>query len=106
MALGESSLEAVGATFWADAVMVMHPPTEQDLRGDCTARQAQDPTKAYPGLHNGVMGWMPASYTVDYAAMIAVAVTFAIFEEETCHCVTAATACTAVTAIAVMPHDP
>merc|ERR1711865_562245 len=62
--LRESTMGAVGTQFYADAML------------------AQNPTRPYPGLHDGVLGYMPASYTVDYLAMVAVALVFAVFEEE------------------------
>ena len=47
------------------------------------ALQTQNPTKPYPGLHEGTLGYMPASYTVDYGFMAIVALTFAIFDAVT-----------------------
>jgi len=56
---------AVFASFWTDAMTTMSD------------------TPAFAGVQNGTKGYMPASYTVDYFGMVAVALVYAIFEAPT-----------------------
>jgi len=58
----KGALLALANTFYADAMLAMNP------------------TVGHPGLHEGIMAYMPASYTTDYGGMILVCLVYAVFE--------------------------
>merc|ERR1711907_244075 len=63
--VNNTTFTSVATTFWTDAMTTMSD------------------TPAHAGVQNGTKGYMPASYTVDYFGMVAVALVYAIFEAET-----------------------